>query len=73
MSERLLGEEEREINSGPIWATAVVSLVVVSALFFAGPLLLASFLEGVLGSHLLVVLVGAAYLARAKRKREAAP
>jgi hypothetical protein len=38
-----------------MWATALASLVVVTVLFFTGPLLLANFLEDTLGNHLLVV------------------
>jgi uncharacterized protein YqhQ len=53
-----LGQEDTEMHSGPIWATALVSLAVVSAMFFAGPLLLANLLERLFGgNHLLVVLV----------------
>ncbi len=52
-----IGEEEKGLNSGPIWGTAVVSLALVAAVFFAGPLLIADWLEDVLGSHLLVIVV----------------
>lgn len=52
-----LGEEDKDPGSGPIWGVAAASLVLVSALFFAGPLLLADLLEGLLDSHFMVVLV----------------
>jgi len=52
-----LGEEEKEVSSGPIWGMAVVSLIVVAGVFFAAPLLLANLLDGLLGSHLLVIVV----------------
>lgn len=53
-----LGEEDKDVRSGAMWAMAVVSLVIVSALFFAGPLLLADLLNRLFGGHhLLVVLV----------------
>ena len=52
-----LGEEQKEMSSGVMWTTAVVSLAVVSAIFFAGPLLLADWLDDVIESHLLLVIV----------------
>lgn len=52
-----LGEEDREASSGPLWGAAVVSLVLVAAIFFAGPLLLADLLHDLLGSNLAVILV----------------
>ncbi|MDO8615570.1 MAG: DUF1385 domain-containing protein [Dehalococcoidia bacterium] len=52
-----LGQEEKDVQSGPIWSTAIVSLVVVAAVFFAGPLLLANVLEDLLDSHLLVIII----------------
>jgi len=52
-----LGEDDKEATSGAMWVTAIISLVVVTALFFTGPLLLADFLDSVLHDHLLVVLV----------------
>jgi uncharacterized protein YqhQ len=52
-----LGEDEKEIGSGPMLAMMVVSLVLVAALFFAGPVLLTGWLEARLHSTLLVVLI----------------
>src|SRR3972149_6961748 len=52
-----LGQEEKDVQSGPIWSTAIISLVVVAAVFFAGPLLLANVLEDLLDSHLLVIII----------------
>jgi uncharacterized protein YqhQ len=52
-----LGEEEEEPSSGPLWVMAVVSMVIVGGVFFAGPLLLADLLHDLLGSDLAVVAV----------------
>ncbi len=52
-----MGEEDPDAGSKPIWGMALVSLALVSVVFFAGPLLLANWLEGVLGNHLLVIVV----------------
>ena len=52
-----LGEEDPDAGSAPMWGTAVVALVLVAAIFFAGPLLLADLLYDVLGSHLAVIIV----------------
>ena len=52
-----MGQEENEINSRALWITAGASLSLVAVIFFAGPLLLADWLEGLLGSHLLVIIV----------------
>ncbi len=52
-----LGEEEEEVGGGPMWAMVVVSLLIVGGIFFAGPLLLADLLHGLLGSDLAVVAV----------------
>ena len=52
-----LGEEEKEISGTTMWAMAIFSLSVAAVIFFAGPLFLADWLEGVLGSHLLVIIV----------------
>jgi uncharacterized protein YqhQ len=51
-----LGEEEKE-ESGPLLGLALVMLVIVAGIFFAGPLLLANFLHDLLGSDLLVIIV----------------
>lgn len=52
-----LGEEEEEISSSTMWLMAIFSLSIVAVIFFAGPLLLADWLEGVIENHLLVILV----------------
>src|SRR5919109_920290 len=52
-----MGQEDNEINSRALWVTAFLSLGLVAAIFFAGPLLLADWLESVVGSHLLVVII----------------
>jgi uncharacterized protein YqhQ len=52
-----LGEEEDELHPAAVWGTAIFSLAIVAAIFFAGPLLLADFLEDLLGSHLAVIIV----------------
>ncbi len=52
-----LGEEEDEAASGPMWVMVVFSLLIVGGIFFAGPLLLANLLHGLLGSDLAVVAV----------------
>ena len=49
-----LGEEEEE-PGGSMWVMVVVSLVIVGGIFFAGPLLLADLLHGIIGSDLAVV------------------
>lgn len=52
-----MGEEEpSEQSSGPLWLIALVSLVIVGGIFFAGPLLLADLLDGPLGSDTLVLI-----------------
>ncbi len=52
-----MGQEESEINSRALWVTAFTSLALVALIFFAGPLLLADWLEGLVDSHLLVILI----------------
>ena len=53
-----LGEEEQKgLESGAIWITAMASIAVVAGLFFVAPILLAGFLEDIFGSDLIVVLV----------------
>jgi uncharacterized protein YqhQ len=52
-----LGEEEKGTESGPIWGTLLISMALVVAIFFVGPLLLTDWLEGLLGSHLLVIVL----------------
>jgi len=51
-----LGEEEEE-PGGSMWVMVVVSLVIVGGIFFAGPLILADLLHGLLGNDLAVVAV----------------
>lgn len=52
-----LQEEEEEISGTAMWTMAIISLTIVAAIFFAGPLFLANWLDGVLGNHLLVIVV----------------
>ena len=52
-----LGEEEKAAESGPIWGTMVISLGLVVAIFFVGPLLLTDWLEDQLGSHFWVIVL----------------
>ena len=51
-----LGEEDKETDSAPMVGIAVLSLVVVGGIFFAGPLLLANLLDDALGNGTLVVV-----------------
>lgn len=51
-----LGTEQEE-ESGPMLGLALVMLVIVAGIFFAGPLLLADFLHDLLGNDLLVIIV----------------
>lgn len=52
-----LGHEQEDASSATVWITALSSLVLVAAAFFAGPLLVANWLEDSLGSHLLLVVI----------------
>ena len=52
-----IGQEENEINSRALWVTAGASLTLVAAIFFAGPLLLADWLESFVHSHTLVIII----------------
>lgn len=52
-----LGEEDKGTDSGPMWATAIVSLLVVVGLFFVLPLVATDWLEAVVGSHLAVIVI----------------
>lgn len=52
-----LGEDEAEMGGPSMWILAAFSLTVAAVIFFAGPFFLADWLEGVLGNHLLVVIV----------------
>ena len=51
-----LGAEDQETDSAPMLAIALLSLVVVGGIFFAGPLLLANLLESMLGNGTLVIV-----------------
>ena len=52
-----IGQEENEINSRALWVTAFASLALVAVVFFAGPLLLADWLESFLHNHTLVIII----------------
>jgi uncharacterized protein YqhQ len=52
-----MGQEDNEINSRALWVTACASMALVAAVFFAGPLLLADWLESLVGSHTLVIVI----------------
>jgi uncharacterized protein YqhQ len=52
-----LGAENEEEESKGMPVAALLMLVIVAGIFFAGPLLLASFLHDLLGNDLLVVIV----------------
>ncbi len=52
-----MGHEEQEAGGTAVWIAAVSSLALVAVVFFAGPLILANWLEDALGSHLLLVTV----------------
>ena len=51
------GEEEEEFPSSVFWGTMVIALVFVAGVFFAGPVLLAQWLDSQLDSKLLVVAI----------------
>ena len=51
-----LGTDTEEDESGPMLGLALVMLVIVAGIFFAGPLLLADVLYSVLGSDALVII-----------------
>ena len=52
-----MGQEDNEINSRALWATAFASLALIAVIFFAGPLLLADWLESMVHNHWLVILI----------------
>src|SRR3972149_4304465 len=52
-----MGEEQKEVSAGTVWVTALVSLIVMAGLFFVGPVLLARWLDDVIESHLLVIVI----------------
>jgi uncharacterized protein YqhQ len=52
-----IGEEEKGPESAPIMGTMLVTLSIVIAIFFVGPLLLTGWLEEQVGSHFWVVVL----------------
>ncbi len=52
-----MGDEEKEISPTAVWATALAALVLVAALFFAGPVLLTRWLDDAIDSDAAVVLI----------------
>ena len=52
-----LGEEENEISPIAVIGMGLAALVVVAAIFFAGPVLLTSWLEGRIDSSVVVVVI----------------
>ena len=52
-----LGEEENEISPIAVIGMGLAALVVVAAIFFAGPVLLTSWLEGRIDSSVIVVVI----------------
>jgi len=52
-----MGEEEKGSDSAPILGTMVITMSIVVAIFFVGPLLLTGWLEDQVGSHLWVIVL----------------
>lgn len=52
-----LEQEEESFDNNGMWKMALTLIAVVAVVFFAGPLLLADWLDDLLGSHLLVIAV----------------
>jgi uncharacterized protein YqhQ len=52
-----MGEEEKGSDSAPILGTMVVTMSIVVAIFFVGPLLLTGWLEDQVGSHFWVIVL----------------
>jgi len=52
-----MGEEEKGSESAPILGTMVVTMGIVVAIFFIGPLLLTGWLEDQVGSHFWVIVL----------------
>ena len=52
-----LGEEENEVSPIAVLGMGLAALVVVAAIFFAGPVLLTSWLEGRIDSSVVVVVI----------------
>jgi uncharacterized protein YqhQ len=51
-----MGEEEAEEGGGRMWMMGLSTLVIVGGIFFAGPLLLADWLDSLLGDNTLVLV-----------------
>jgi uncharacterized protein YqhQ len=52
-----LGMEDEKPDSAPMWTIAFGAMFIIGGIFFAGPLLIADFMHGLLGSSFLVILV----------------
>jgi len=52
------GEDESEASGAYVWATFAVTFVVAAAVFFAGPVLLTGWLQGILGGTGAVLVEG---------------
>jgi uncharacterized protein YqhQ len=52
------GEDESEVSGAYVWTTMAVTFVLVAAVFFAGPVLLTRWLQGILGGTGAVLLEG---------------
>jgi uncharacterized protein YqhQ len=52
------GEDESEVSGAHVWGTIAVTFVLVAAVFFAGPVLLTRWLQGILGGTGAVVVEG---------------
>jgi uncharacterized protein YqhQ len=52
-----MGEEEQEQSGAPMWIMAIASLVIVGGIFFAGPLLLADWLDSIFHDTTIVLIV----------------
>jgi uncharacterized protein YqhQ len=52
------GEDESEASGAYVWGTMAVAFVLVAAVFFAGPVLLTGWLQGILGGTGAVVVEG---------------
>jgi uncharacterized protein YqhQ len=52
------GEDEGEVSGAYVWGTVAVTFVLAAAVFFAGPVLLTGWLQGVLGGTGAVIVEG---------------
>src|SRR3990170_4489467 len=52
-----MGEEDKEISRMSVAGMGLMALALVAVLFFAGPVLLADWLDDIIGSALLVVII----------------